>query len=170
MYFSTANFTAKRRHELKILFSRTAVAMAVAGSLLLPSSLYLAALLDLTSLMLAVLTGGIDVSDRILTKKERHVPCHFRMVKTYISQTCASARIRCYNRTRSHRSASRPTFSKNSKSNSDSGESDSGDPPGPLPSVTPSSGYKQSNCFSLPWRRPGYWRMVCETCGRRRFA
>lgn len=169
--FSFANYTEERRRELVKLFSRTAFAMMLVGVPLLAVDIYFTALLSMSGFMLAVLAGGVDVSDRILTRKKRRAPCRFQAAKVYISQTCARAHAYSRNRARSHRSASRSTFSKSSKDNSDSGESDAGDPPGPLPSVIPPlCSSKKSSPHRFPWRSPGSWRMVSRKAGRGRFA
>ena len=161
--FRFANYTADRRRELKKLFSRTAIAMILVGFALLPASSYLTALLCVSGCMFTLFAGGVDVSDRILTRKERRVPFRFQTVKVYASQTYACTRTHNHNHARSYRGASRPTFSRNTKNNSDSGESDSGDPPGPLPSLTPSpTCNRQSNRSLFPWQRPGCWCMACE--------
>ena len=165
-HFSFANYTAQRRRELLKLFSRMAFVMMLVCIPLLYVCPYLTALFGVTSLMLAVLAGGVDVSDRILTRKEGRLPCRFQVTaKTYVSQTHAYTHAYTRNRARSHRSASRSTFSRNAKDNSDSGDSDSGDPPSPppLPSVTPISlRTKQPNRSFFPWQRPGCWRMAHE--------
>ncbi len=169
--FSFANYTAQRRQELCKLFSRMAFAMMLIGVPLLVVNVYLAALFGMTGLMLTILTGGVHVSDRILTGKTHRTLYHFQAVKVFVSQTHARTHTHHCNRARSRRSASRSAFSRNAKDNSDSGESDSGDPPSPPPSVTPlSPRNKQPNRSLFPWQRPGCWRMTHEACRRGCFA
>ena len=161
--FRFANYTADRRRELIKIFSYFAVPMMLASGPLLTFSLYLAALLGGSGLTFAFLAGGVEVSDRIISGKGWRIGGHLRAAKAYVSQTHTCTRTYSHHHARSHRSASKSTFSRSSKGNSDSGESDSGDPPGPLPSVTPSLyGTKKPDHSPLPLQSLGCWCMACE--------
>ena len=169
MYLSFANYTPERRYEMTGLFLRIAIFMVLTGSLLLLVSLYLAVLFCLSGLMFAVLASGVDISDRILTRKGPRTSCHLHAsTKVYVSQTYACVRTYSHNRARSRRSASRPSFS-TAKTGSDDGESDQGDssePPSPAipPAISQSQKIQslkglKSNKFLPPWRGPGDWRI-----------
>lgn len=166
--FSFSHCDSVRRSDLTKMFSKTGVCEIAFAALLLPFSVYFAALFCLSGVVFASMAGGVRVSDYVLKKREQaRYRNAFPSPKLFIRPTCSCA----HNHTRSHRSASRPSFSRSSKKDSDSGESDSGDPPGPLPLVTPPLyGNRNTHNFSLTGQGSGCWRVVSTPDGRRCFA
>ena len=162
-YFSVSNFTVKRSDELFGMFGKTAIAKFFVAFLVLPFlGSFCALWVAVSGLMFAGLAGGVRLSGSFLRSREMRLDTHSKKIYHFDRVFRAPARVRTC--ARSHRSASRTSFS-TAKTGSDDGESDQGDssePPSPetLPAISQTQKIQSLKLkqFLPSWHSPDCWR------------